>query len=501
MDDAELVTSAQAGDSEAFAAIYDRYADSIHAFCHSVLRDRHEAADVTQDTFLTAAERLGQLRDPTKLRAWLFAIARHRALRHGERRARTMLTGEDAEVVSTGPAPDEPVRQEELQRLVWDAADGLSERDRAILDLNVRQGFDGQELADALGVEPSHAYVLVNRLKDQVERSIGALLVARHGRSDCDGLAQVLEGWDGKLSPLLRKRIARHVDSCEVCSDDRKRLASPLALLAATPLLAVPADVRDNVLGDLKLVSSSRRATGWDKHGFPPGIEAPRSRRGGFIAVAISVAAIVVAALLLAPGYDDGLSTTRIEASGPTVVPTSQALTSTTLAPEVPASLGGPIGPGGSIGPGGASSTAPGPKGNAPGAPPQDSGSPNPPAPAPTPAPAPAPEPAPSPAPPADTQPPDISTTAIPGCTVTLVATVRDASAIGSVTASWQGPDQIDRSGQMVSRGNGRYELTTPAYLRVGTVTWTVSATDVHGNAAQVTGSPSNATGCTAGAP
>jgi RNA polymerase sigma factor (sigma-70 family) len=501
MDDAALVESAREGDRDAFAAIYDRYADSIHGFCHSVLRDRHEAADVTQDTFLMAAERLGQLRDPSKLRAWLFAIARHRALRHGERRARTVLTGEDSEVVSTGPAPDEPVRQEELQRLVWDAADGLSERDRAILDLNLRHGFDGQELADALGVEPSHAYVLVNRLKEQVDRSLGALLVARHGRSDCDGLARLLDDWDGKLSPLLRKRIARHVDSCEVCSDARKKLASPMALLAATPLLAVPPEVREEVLGKLKLVSSSRRSSGWDKSGFPPGIEGPPNRRGGFVAVVAGVAAIVIAALLLAPEYDDGIIARTVDAGREVAIPTVPQ-TATTLPP-----VGGAVALPPTAVSGGTTGAATGlgqlpDTGARPGAPFGASGGGGsagggdtvPPGPGPTTAPDPTPAPT-------DGQAPDVSLSAVPGCTVTLVGVVTDASPIESVTVTWANPNGTSASGPMPSMGGGRYQIEVGPYSPAGTVTWFVTATDTHGNSAKVTGPDVDSTRCTRGGP
>lgn len=46
-----------------------------------MLRDRDEAADVLHDTFLVAGARLHHLRDPAKLRPWLFAIARHETLR------------------------------------------------------------------------------------------------------------------------------------------------------------------------------------------------------------------------------------------------------------------------------------------------------------------------------------------------------------------------------------------------------------------------------------
>src|SRR5512133_3162468 len=86
--DAELVRAATAGDRGAFAAIYDRYADRLHDFCWSVLRDREEAADASQDAFVAAAERLGQLRDPERLRPWLYAAARTQAFRPARPRDR-----------------------------------------------------------------------------------------------------------------------------------------------------------------------------------------------------------------------------------------------------------------------------------------------------------------------------------------------------------------------------------------------------------------------------
>ena len=72
---------AAADDPAAFAAIYDRYGDRLHDFCLGMLRDRDAAADAVRDTFTTAATRLTQLRKPDKLRPWLYAIARHEALR------------------------------------------------------------------------------------------------------------------------------------------------------------------------------------------------------------------------------------------------------------------------------------------------------------------------------------------------------------------------------------------------------------------------------------
>jgi RNA polymerase sigma factor (sigma-70 family) len=322
-DDAELVRAAAAGDRGAFAAIYDRYADRLHDFCWSVLRDRDEAADATQDAFLVAAERLGQLRDPERLRPWLYAVARSQALRRVRARSRVAPEEEMTELPDPATGPEQAAERSDLRELVWNAAAGLSERDRALLDLHLRHGLEGAELGQAMGVEPGHAYVLLSRLRDQVERSLGALLGARLGRDDCPDLAAILSGWDGRFTPLIRKRVARHVDACDVCSERRRTAASPLALLAAVPPMPAPAFLRDRVLERVELLSGpgsggDAQGPGGDAGGpggegsggsGGSGIHSPR-RRGAVVAL--------VAALLLAAGVGVGLGWERAPASSPT---------------------------------------------------------------------------------------------------------------------------------------------------------------------------------------
>jgi RNA polymerase sigma factor (sigma-70 family) len=257
--DAELVAGALAGDREAFAAIYDRYADRLYDFCVSVLRDRHEAEDAVQDTFVLAAQRLAQLNDPDRLRPWLYAVARSVALRKAKARKRVVLDTEVEDMVDPEAGPQRAAELADLRELVWSAAAGLSERDRALLDLHLRQGLDGAELGEAMGVKAGHAYVLLTRLRDQVERSLGALLIARLGREDCVELNDLLGGWDGRFSPVMRKRVARHVDGCAVCESRRRTMVSPLALLAAVPLVAAPLALRDKVMERVDLVSYDRR--------------------------------------------------------------------------------------------------------------------------------------------------------------------------------------------------------------------------------------------------
>ena len=253
--DAELVERVRAGEREAFAQVYERYADRLFDFAHGMLRQREDAADAVADSFVTMAERLDQLRDPSRLRPWLYAVVRRECLRR--LKARTRMSFGDDEQLEALPdlaaSPEEQVATADLGRLVWEAAAGLGERDRALLDLHLRHGLEGQELADALGITAGNAYTSLNRLRGQVERSLGALLIARLGRDDCPELQTVLQGWDGTFTVLMRKRVARHVDGCLVC-DERRAALSPLSLLAGVPLLVAPSSLRDRVLGDVRLV-------------------------------------------------------------------------------------------------------------------------------------------------------------------------------------------------------------------------------------------------------
>ncbi len=260
LPDADLVAGVLAGDRLAFAGVYERYADRLHDFAFSMLRNREEAADCVADSFVVMAEKLTQLRDRSRLRPWLYSVVRNECLRTLRARAREAHDDEWLEAMpDQGSGPEDQVADaevtEELQALVWSAVEGLNDRDRALIDLHLRQGLEGAELAAAMEVTPANAYVMLSRARDQVERALGALLIARRGSDDCDELAVVLRDWDGTFSPLVRKRVARHIDGCETCESRRRMMVSPLALLAGVPAFAAPAALRDRVLEDERLVA------------------------------------------------------------------------------------------------------------------------------------------------------------------------------------------------------------------------------------------------------
>ncbi|MDO8363129.1 MAG: sigma-70 family RNA polymerase sigma factor [Actinomycetota bacterium] len=337
--DAQLVTAYTAGDRGALAGIYDRYSAGLYDTAAAMLRDRHEAADAMQDVFLIAAERMRQLREPERLKPWLYAILRNEVYRRSKKRGRALPTdfsAMGAPEMAAPIAPDaegEALSAAELGELVRSAACGLDERDQLVLELSVRQGLQGADLAAALGVSAEQSYTLVHRMRERVDRSLGALVVARAGRKDCPELADVLRGWDGQFTVLVRKRVARHVENCERCERTRKK-AAPIALMGAAPAFAAPLDLRDRVLQLAGTPGAApRHAYTFDADGgFPRLLRRARSAAVVFGAAAAILLGIGGGAILASTTDDEpALATpTSVTAAPTTATDTSSAPTTAT---------------------------------------------------------------------------------------------------------------------------------------------------------------------------
>lgn len=251
LTDTELVTAFRGGDHAAFAGIYDRYADRIYSYCLTMLRNPEDAADASQDTFVKAATRLDQLQDPEKLRPWLFAVARNEARAEGRYRSRVTPEEDLSDRLVEDPDLARQPKVDELRKLVWEAVDGLGERDQELMALHLTEGLEGEDLAQAMGVEMSHLHVLVSRMKSRMEKAMGALLIARLGSDECDELPAVLGDWDGRFDRDVRARVTRHIGGCEVCQERRAFLMAPANVLPGIMVVAAPVSLRAKVLEEI----------------------------------------------------------------------------------------------------------------------------------------------------------------------------------------------------------------------------------------------------------
>lgn len=151
-DLATVVHAARRGDRKAFAELYRRFHRAVHGVVLAKLAFG-DAADVTQETFAIALERLPQLTDPAAFPGWLMSIARHRAIDfiRGKK-----PTDELADIAV--PAP----RSAEVAQVLA-ALRALPEAYQETMILRLVEGMTGPEIAAQTGLSPGSVRVNLHR--------------------------------------------------------------------------------------------------------------------------------------------------------------------------------------------------------------------------------------------------------------------------------------------------------------------------------------------------
>lgn len=260
--DARLVEDAREGDGLAFGRLYDAWFGRAYDHAYRILRNPDTATETAQDAFFTAWRRLDDLRDGAAFGGWVLQISRNRALNKLRSQARSRPVDAEGMAVleataqSPGTAPagfaiedriggfDDPeaaAEDGELVDLVWDAAEGLSDKDAVLLDLHLRQGYEPAEIAVQLGISRNNANQMLHRVRNRLSDAIRARVLWRHGEPLCHDLARTLthEGIHVFGQDAV-KVIGAHAADCDECSERQEMRLAPSTLFSIVPLVAAP---------------------------------------------------------------------------------------------------------------------------------------------------------------------------------------------------------------------------------------------------------------------
>lgn len=157
-DDESLVEQIKRRDADAFATLYDRYADLVYSVALRVLADPALAQDTTQDVFLRVW-RTPAAYDPTRGRfpSWLVSVTRNRAVDEVRMRGRRRLR-EIGEQAAGDDPPDSRAEDPQLaaqlqadREAIRRALTTLPEEQRTAIELAYFSGLTQLEIAERLG--------------------------------------------------------------------------------------------------------------------------------------------------------------------------------------------------------------------------------------------------------------------------------------------------------------------------------------------------------------
>jgi RNA polymerase sigma-70 factor, ECF subfamily len=170
------IAAAKRGEWDGIHYLYVRYADDVLGYVQSIVRDHHEAEDITQNVFAKLATAIRRYEErAVPFAGWLMRVARNATLDH--LRARRQVPVEEVRVSD----PSNNGAEFEQRQCLKEALATLPEEQRKVLVLRHVLGLSPPEIAERLGKTESSVHGLHHRGRATLKAALIELEAAPGG--------------------------------------------------------------------------------------------------------------------------------------------------------------------------------------------------------------------------------------------------------------------------------------------------------------------------------
>ena len=161
-------------DANAFERLVREHQHMVYCVALSFCKDPASAEDVAQEAFLKAYRAVDEMREPARLKTWLYSIARFTAIDWIRRRQR-----DPVRALPEGAArelPERPAAESKEERTVrvMDVIQGLKEEHREIMILRYVRGLSYSQIAKETGSTTSAVGEKLSRIREIVRQKLRA---------------------------------------------------------------------------------------------------------------------------------------------------------------------------------------------------------------------------------------------------------------------------------------------------------------------------------------
>ena len=179
--DAELIQLCRNGNQNAYGQIVERYQTLICSVCYNRCGDLALSEDLAQDGFILAWQKLDDLKDISKFKAWICTIVRNLANRSSQRLDRSVThTAAHLDAVVDIPSdiesPVERAVSAEEEKLVWQALADVPENYREPLILFYREEQSVARVAEALDLSEDAVKQRLSRGRNMLRQHLAAVV-------------------------------------------------------------------------------------------------------------------------------------------------------------------------------------------------------------------------------------------------------------------------------------------------------------------------------------
>ncbi len=162
--ESQIIKKAITGDSESLTVLIDKYKDIAFNLALSIVKNREDAKDITQDSFLKVLENIDRFRNGSKFSTWLYRIVYNQSIGFVKRGNRTNMVDYSG-LVDISEKNDN--QEDEIQDL-YKAINLLEDTDRNIIMLFYLAEKSIKEIAQITGLSIGNIKVILHRARKKL---------------------------------------------------------------------------------------------------------------------------------------------------------------------------------------------------------------------------------------------------------------------------------------------------------------------------------------------
>ena len=186
----ELIINAQQGNIEAFESLIYKYDKNVLSLALKYVNNRDDAKDIYQEVFLRVFKGLKRFQFKSEFSTWLFRITTNVCLTHSSKTRKKKFVSineensddENSNEILQLPdeensTPDKLAEKSEIKKVVNDAMETLSPKQKMIFTLKHYEGYKIREIAEIMeigeGTVKKTLFEAVHKMRNQLQNYYG----------------------------------------------------------------------------------------------------------------------------------------------------------------------------------------------------------------------------------------------------------------------------------------------------------------------------------------
>jgi len=179
MNEKEIIREILKGNTDKFSYFVEKYENQIFNLCLSIVKNKDDALDLTQEAFLLAYKNLKNFKGKSSFSTWIYRIAYNLSINFVKRKGEflTILDRDEEDlefqIEDKTSSIWEEIEKEERMKIIEDCLNKLKDSDRVIIELREIENLSYEEISEILslpiGTIKSRLFRAREHLKNEVE--------------------------------------------------------------------------------------------------------------------------------------------------------------------------------------------------------------------------------------------------------------------------------------------------------------------------------------------